>query len=96
MILAALLFLATADGLPNDSEHVSVHAVMFEMDYDIRGNIRHAQALGGYPSLDACRNAMPLKFGEIYAQLAPGLIAQLLCSSIRKDVVIATAPEAEI
>lgn len=94
MILAAFLLLATAD-VPNDSEQVSVHAVMFELEYDMRGNIRHAQALGGYPSLEACRSAMPRAFGEINAQLAPGLTPQLLCSSIKKEVVIATQPEVQ-
>ena len=81
MLTLLLSFLLMVD----DSEHVSVHAVMFEMDFDAGGNIRHAQALGGFRSLEDCRNSMPRMMGEIQARIAKGLTPQLICSGVRTE-----------
>lgn len=69
--------------VPETSETVSIHAVMFELEYDTGGNIRHAQAMGGYPSLETCQTVMPKLMGFIGTQIEKGLQAQLLCSGVR-------------
>lgn len=72
-------------GVPNDSEHVSVHAVLFELDYDARGNIRHAQAVAGYPSMDACQSAMPVHMAEFSQKVGPDRTVELWCRGIRRE-----------
>jgi hypothetical protein len=68
---------------PSTPETTEVHAVMFVFEYDASGSIKHAQALGGYPSLDLCQMAMPKVAGFITQQIEKGLRAQLLCSGVR-------------
>lgn len=72
-------------GMPNDSEHVTVHAVLFELDYDARGNIRHAQAVAGYPSMDACQGAMPVHMAEFSQKVGPDRTVELWCRGIRRE-----------
>jgi nitrogen regulatory protein PII-like uncharacterized protein len=91
--LLFLLWLVAGADAPNDSEHVTVRAVLFEMDYDEKGNIRHAQAVGGYPSMEACQGAMPQAMAGFSEELGPTRSVQLMCSSIQKRVVIGTVPK---
>jgi hypothetical protein len=76
-----------------ENEHVPNHAVMFEFDYDATGDIGHAQAIGGYPTLERCQAAMPTVMGAVVEKLGPALTPQLLCSGIHKRVVVGTLHE---
>jgi hypothetical protein len=62
----------------------TVQAVMYEFTYNLQTlAITHAQVIGGYPSVDECRAAMP----KVAAMGSPRLEAaeqmQLQCSGIR-------------
>jgi hypothetical protein len=83
--LILLSLLATVD-TPNDSEHVSVHAVLFEIDYNIRGNIRHAQAVAGYQTMEACQGAMPAHMAEFSEKVGPDRTVELWCRGIRREL----------
>ena len=60
--------------------------MLVEMDYDAGGAIRHAEVLGGYASLDACRDAMPKVMAIAVPRLEKGLTPQLECSGVRRVV----------
>jgi hypothetical protein len=69
---------------PN-SENTVVKAVMFEIEYDAEGNIRHAQAIGGYPSAEACVGALPSVLALAMGKVDKGLIPQVFCTSVKVD-----------
>jgi len=61
-----------------------VQAVMYEFTYNAQTlAITHAQVIGGYPSVDACREAMPRVVALGAPQLDSGEQMQLQCSGIR-------------
>jgi hypothetical protein len=95
-VRALLALLALLEGGASaDSEHIPNHAVMFEFDYDSSGDIGHAQAVGGYPSLEACQGAMPAVMGTVVEKLGPSLTPELLCSGIKNRIVIGRQPESK-
>ena len=60
-------------------------AVMYEFSYiEASMTIVHAQVIGGYPSVDACQEAMPKVMGVITPQLNEGERVQLQGSGIRE------------
>jgi hypothetical protein len=62
-----------------------VRAVMYEFTYDAESLIiTHAQVVGGYPSVDACKEAMARVSALGNAQAEPGEKIQLECSGIRE------------
>ena len=62
----------------------TVQAVMYEFTYNAQTlAITHAQVIGGYPSVDACREAMPRVVALGSPQLDSGEQIQLQCSGIR-------------
>jgi hypothetical protein len=62
----------------------TVQAVMYEFTYDAQTlAITHAQVIGGYPSVDECRAAMPRVAAVGSPQLDSGELMQLQCSGIR-------------
>lgn len=79
LILLIGASLAIADA-PN-SDTPSVRAVMFEWAFDKDGFIRHAQVISGYPSLDACRDALRSVMGRATV-VEEGLTPQLLCQGV--------------
>ena len=77
--LAALAFstVALADN--------PVKAIMYEFTYiEATGIIDHAQVIGGYPSVDACEEAMAKVYGIGSVGLDPGEQMQLECSGIKE------------
>jgi hypothetical protein len=61
-----------------------VQAVMYEFTYNAQTlAITHAQVIGGYPSVDDCRAAMPRVAAVGSPQLDAGEQMQLQCSGIR-------------
>lgn len=81
LILAALACSTAFSEMPN-SDTATVHAVMFEWAFDKEGNIRHAQVIAGYPTLDACQNAMRTVMGRALV-VEEGLTPQLLCQAVK-------------
>ena len=77
ILATSAVLAAPAAELP---EAATVHAVMFEIEYDLAGAIRHAQAIGGYPTLDACVAAMPRVMAFITSQVESGLTGQVHCT----------------
>jgi hypothetical protein len=80
----------------------AIQAVMYEFTYNAQTlAITHAQVIGGYPSVDQCREAMPRVAANGSLQLGSGELMQLQCSGIRtpdgagqpagKSVVAATS-----
>jgi hypothetical protein len=62
----------------------SVQAVMYEFTYNAQTLvITHAQVVGGFPSVDLCREAMPRVAATGSVQLDAGEQMQLQCSGIR-------------
>jgi hypothetical protein len=62
----------------------TVQAVMYEFTYNAQTlAITHAQVIGGYPSVDECREAMPKVVAMGSPQLDSGEQMQLQCSGIR-------------
>ena len=62
----------------------TVQAVMYEFTYNAQTlAITHAQVIGGYPSVDECREAMPKVAATGSPQLHSGEQMQLQCSGIR-------------
>jgi hypothetical protein len=62
----------------------SVQAVMYEFTYNTQTRaITHAQVVGGYPSVDECRDAMPKVVAMGSPQLELGEQMQLQCSGIK-------------
>ena len=62
----------------------SVQAVMYEFTYNAQTLvITHAQVIGGFPSVDLCREAMPRVAATGSVQLDAGEQMQLQCSGIR-------------
>lgn len=90
-----LLLIALGPATPADPEYVPTHAVMYEMDYTADFDIRHAQALGGFPSMEKCQRAMPETMADVITKLEPGLTPQLMCSGVHHHVVIGTVPKVE-
>jgi hypothetical protein len=88
-----LTLVALGPVVPTDPEYVPTHAVMYEMDYTADFDIRHAQALGGFPTMEQCRSAMPATMTDVVTKLEPGLTPQLMCSGIHERVVIGTLPK---
>jgi len=63
---------------------VSIQAVMYEFTYNAQTRaITHAQVIGGYPSVDDCRDAMPKVATMGIPQLESGEQMQLQCSGIK-------------
>jgi hypothetical protein len=61
-----------------------VQAVMYEFTYNAQTlAITHAQVIGGYPSVDECREALPRVAAMGSSQLDSGELMQLQCSGIR-------------
>ena len=61
-----------------------VQAVMYAFTYNPQTlAITHAQVIGGYPSVDLCRQAMPKVAATGSLQLDAGEQMQLQCSGIR-------------
>lgn len=57
---------------------------MYAFTYDAQTlAITHAQVIGGYPSVDRCREAMPKVAAAGSLQLGSGEHLQLQCSGIR-------------
>jgi hypothetical protein len=78
--ILALLALLPLTALADD-----IRAVMFEFTYNEHTMlITHAQAIGGFPSVDACQEAMPKVYGAGSVQLDPGERMQLECSGIKE------------
>jgi len=62
----------------------TVQAVMYASTYNAQTlAITHAQVIGGYPSVDLCRQAMPKVAATGSLQLDAGEEMQLQCSGIR-------------
>lgn len=62
----------------------TVQAVMYEFTYNPETlAITHAQVIGGFPSVDECREAMSKVGAMASAQLESGEKLQLQCSGIR-------------
>lgn len=62
-----------------------VHAVMYEFTYDTTTlAITHAQVVGGYPSVDECREQMPRVMATGEPQVGEGEQMQLQCSGIKE------------
>ena len=85
VIIASLFIAAIAQaGEPNTSDKVAVQAVMFEWAFDKDGNIRHAQVIAGYPTLDACQNAMRTVMGRaVVVESDEHLTPQLFCQGVK-------------
>jgi len=65
-------------------ETTSLQAVMYALTFDAHTlNIRHAQVIGGYPSLAGCREAMARVRSLAAAQLKSDERLQLQCSGVR-------------
>jgi hypothetical protein len=71
---------------------------MYEFTYNAQTlAITHAQVIGGYPSVDECREAMPKVVAMGSSQLESGEQMQLQCSGIRSpDGVETPAVEAAV
>jgi len=82
LLLAALSLpavLAAAD------TPAAIHAVMYEFTYDAKAHvILHAQVVGGFPSVDECKEAMPRVYASGSMGLDEGEQMQLECSGIRE------------
>lgn len=62
----------------------SIQAVMYAFTYNAQTlAITHAQVIGGFPSVDQCRQAMPKVAARGSLQLDSGEQMQLQCSGIR-------------
>jgi hypothetical protein len=62
----------------------SVQAIMYAFTYNAQTlAITHAQVIGGYPSVDLCRQAMPKVAATGSLQLDADEEMQLQCSGIR-------------
>jgi hypothetical protein len=62
----------------------TVQAVMYAFTYNAQTlAITHAQVIGGFPSVDQCREAMPRVAATGSLQLDSGEQMQLQCSGIR-------------
>ena len=89
MLKAAALSLALVCGVvvadEKNSDTTTVHAVMFEWAFDKDGNIRHAQVIAGYASLEDCRNAMRTVMGRATV-VEEGLTPQLVCQAVMVPV----------
>ena len=83
LIFIATLMAANIVFADVSSETVQVQAVMFEWAFDKDGNIRHAQVIAGYATLDACQNAMRTVMGRAVV-VEEGLTPQLLCQGIKQ------------
>jgi hypothetical protein len=63
---------------------IAVQAIMYAFTYNAQTlAITHAQVIGGYPSVDLCRQAMPKVAVTGSLQLDAGEEMQLQCSGIR-------------
>lgn len=63
---------------------VNIQAVMYEFTYNTQTRaITHAQVIGGYASVDDCRDAMPKVVTMGMPQLESGEQMQLQCSGIK-------------
>ena len=63
---------------------VSIQAVMYEFTYNAQTRaITHAQVIGGYATVDDCRDAMPKVVTMGMPQLESGEQMQLQCSGIK-------------
>ena len=72
---------------PQERAHFAVHAVMYEFTYDGQTlAITHAQVVGGFPSVDECRQNMSKVGVYATAQLAEGEQLQLQCSGIKEPI----------
>jgi hypothetical protein len=82
--MKSLLMLMLAATVAVAADPPRVQAVMYEFTYRPDTlSITHAQVIGGYPSVDECREAMPRVAAMGAAQLEAGELMQLQCSGIR-------------
>jgi hypothetical protein len=66
------------------AKSTTVQAVMYEFTYNPETlAITHAQVIGGFPSVDECRQAMPGVVAMASPQLESSEKLQLQCSGIR-------------
>jgi hypothetical protein len=64
----------------------SIQAVMYEFTYNTQTQaITHAQVIGGYATVDDCREAMPKVVAMGSPQLDSGEQMQLQCSGIKSS-----------
>jgi len=83
-LLACPMAFAEDPVKPQPVKPDAVQAVMYEFTYNAQTLvITHAQVVGGFPSLDLCREAMPRVAATGSPQLDPGEQMQLQCSGIR-------------
>jgi len=60
-----------------------VKAVMYEFEYDLTTlEIKHAQVVGGWPSDEACKDAMPKVLAMATPGLEPNTQMELQCSTV--------------
>jgi len=87
VLALVLAWCALTLSLPAQSEvppaGVEIHAVMYEFTYELRSLvITHAQVVGGYASVELCRQAMPAVLATVAPQLGAQERARLQCSGI--------------
>jgi hypothetical protein len=86
-LLVALAFSTVA--MADDA----VRAIMYEFTYiESTGVISHAQVIGGFPSVDACEEAMAKVYGIGSVGLDAGEKMQLQCSGIREQAAEPSVP----
>lgn len=79
-----LLFLALLASALASAEGPRVQAVMYEFTYrPAEMTITHAQVIGGFPTVEECRETMPRVYAMGATQLEAGEQMQLQCSGIR-------------
>jgi hypothetical protein len=80
---------------PQERAKSAVHAIMYEFTYDMQTlAITHAGVVGGYPSVDECRQNMSKVGVYATAQLDKGEQLQLQCSGIKEPMPSEDEPAA--
>lgn len=74
---------ATVTPLAQSSETVPLRAVMFELEYDGQGFIRHAQVVGGYATMSDCQEALVKVMGVATSMAEVGTTPQLQCTGVK-------------
>jgi hypothetical protein len=62
-----------------------IHAVMFLLTYTADGAITHAQVIGGYADLDACKTHLPGAAAAITPELKDGEQPEIFCQGLRVE-----------
>lgn len=65
------------------SETTPLRAVMFELEYDGQGFIRHAQVVGGYATMSDCQEALVKVMGVATSMAEAGTTPQLQCTGVK-------------